>query len=268
MDTRDVGGHRLSYSDRGKGTPLVVVHGVGTPGEVWADDLVEMASDCRVIAYDRRGYGQSEQSPRDWSAHTRDAAALIETLGAAPAVVAGYSGGSIVALELALERPELVAGVVLLDPAFNVKRCKTAGFLRAFGTAQLLRRVRGERRGAEHWMRYVGSYRTGGSAFDRASDDRREKLLANASGIFADFASGGGEHVDEARLARIEVPVTIVEAELSPAFLRRSCDRLRRLMPQAEIVTLEHSGHHIGVDARDDLLRILREAVGVGAAAD
>lgn len=266
MDTLDLDGVRLAFWDQGSGQPFVFVHGVGTSGELWAGDLAPLARDCRLIVYDRRGYGLSSGSPRDWRAHREDAIALIDELGAAPAVLVGYSGGSIVALDLALERPDLVRSLVLLDPAFNLKRCLTPGFVRALAGAQLLRRVRGERRGAELWMRYVASYSTGGSAFDRAPPERRERLLENSPAIFDDFASGGGEHVDEARLADIGVPVTIVEASLSPPFLRRSSERLKRLMPQARTITLADSGHYIGLDAADELLGILREATTATAA--
>lgn len=260
VETLEVHGSPLAYWDEGHGRPLVFVHGVGTSGELWARDLAPLAGDCRLIVYDRRGYGASGASPRDWQAHRKDAVALIEGLDAAPAVLVGYSGGAIVVLDLALERPDLVASLVLLDPAFNVKRCATPGFVRALVGAQLLRRVRGPRRGAAHWMRYVASYSTGGSAFDNAPAERRERLLANAAGVFDDFASGGGEHVDEARLADIRVPVTIVEAGLSPPVLRRSCERLKGLMPRARTVTLADSGHYIGLDAGQELLAILREA--------
>jgi pimeloyl-ACP methyl ester carboxylesterase len=258
--TLELGGVRLAYWEEGSGQPLVFVHGVGTSGELWARDLAPLASDCRVVAYDRRGYGASSDSPRDWRAHRDDAIALIDALGAAPAVLVGYSGGSIIALDLALERPDLVTCLVLLDPAFNLKRCLTPGLVRALASAQLLRRVRGERRAAEHWMRYVASYPSGGSAFDNVPAERREQLLENSAAIFDDFASGGGEHVDESRLAELDMPVTIIEAGLSPAFLRRSCERLQRLLPQARTVTLANSGHHVGVDAPDELLGTLREA--------
>jgi 3-oxoadipate enol-lactonase len=260
VGTLELDGLRLAYWDEGSGQPVVFIHGVGTSGELWAGDLAPLAEHCRLIVYDRRGYGASSASPRDWRAHRDDAVALIEALGAAPAVLVGYSGGSIIALDLALERPDLVQSVVLLDPAFNLKRCLTPGFVRALVGAQLLRRLRGERRGAEHWMRYVASYSTGGSAFDRAPAERRQRLLQNAPGVFEDFGSGGGEHVDESRLAAIGVPVTIIEAGLSPPFLRRSCERLEGLMPQARTVTLADSGHHVGLDAPDELLALLREA--------
>jgi pimeloyl-ACP methyl ester carboxylesterase len=266
VETLELDGLRLAYWEEGSGQPVVFVHGVGTSGELWARDIAPLARDCRLIVYDRRGYGASSESPRDWQAHREDAIALIDALHAAPAVLVGYSGGSIIALDLALKRPDLVASLVLLDPAFNLKRCLTPGFVRALAGAQLLRRVRGERRGAEHWMRYVASYSTGGSAFDKAPAERRERLLENSAAIFDDFASGGGEHLDETRLADIDVPVTIIEAGLSPAFLRRSCERLKRLMPQVRTVTLANSGHHVGLDAADELLAILREATTATAA--
>jgi pimeloyl-ACP methyl ester carboxylesterase len=260
VQTLDVEAGRLAYWDSGTGPPLVSIHGVGTSGELFADDLAALASDCRLIVYDRRGYGASSESPRDWEAHRDDAAALIEKLDARPAVVAGYSGGSIVALDLALQRPDLVAGLVLVDPAFNLRRCLTPDLIVAFARVQILGRLRGERRDAEFWARYVTRYPTGGSAFEKAPEERRLKYLGNAGGLFADFASGAGEHVEERRLAEIAVAVTLMEAKLSPPFLRRSCERLRRLMPQAEVVALEHSGHAVALDARDELVQLLRDA--------
>ena len=146
--------------------------------------------------------------------------------------------------------------LVLLDPAFNVRRCLTPGLIRTVVTAQLLRRLRGDRRGAEVWLRYVT-----GSAFEKAPADRRERLLANAPGIFADLGAGGGEHVDESRFAAIDVPVTLVEAKLSPPFLRRSSTRLKRLIPQAQVIGLDRSGHAVNVDAREEVVTILRDVV-------
>jgi 3-oxoadipate enol-lactonase len=261
MQLIDLDGRRLATWDRGEGTPLLFIHGVGTSGALWEADLADLAADCRVIAYDRRGYGRSSESPRDWGAHREDAAALLERLGAKPAFVVGYSGGATIALDLALHRPDLVRALVLLDPAFNIKRCITPGFIRALVTARLLNRLGRPRRGAEHWQRYVGGYPAGGSAFEKASAERRATLLGNAGAIFADFASGPGDHVPEDRLAAIEIPTTIVDCKLSPPFLRRSCERLRELMPRARAVTLERSGHHVGIDAREELVALLRDLV-------
>jgi pimeloyl-ACP methyl ester carboxylesterase len=80
--------------------------------------------------------------------------------------------------------------------------------------------------------------------------------------VLADLDTGGGEHVDERRLAGIDVPVTIVETELSPAFMHRSVEKLRSVMPQARTVTLEGSSHVAILDARDEVLNVLRTAMG------
>jgi pimeloyl-ACP methyl ester carboxylesterase len=260
MQVADLDGRRLATWDRGEGTPLLFIHGVGTPGVLWQADLADLAADCRVIVYDRRGYGASSESPRDWRAHREDAAALLDKLAAKPAVVVGYSGGAMIALDLALQRPGLVRELVLLDPAVNLMRCITPGLIRHMLTARLLNRLGRPRRGAEHWMRYVSSYPSGGSGFDKSPVERREALLDNAGGIFAD-ADSGLDKVPEDRLGRIELPTMIVDCKLSPSFLRRSSKRLRKLMPQARTATLEESGHHIGIDARDELVALLRDVV-------
>jgi hypothetical protein len=64
----------------------------------------------------------------------------------------------------------------------------TPGFLTTFGMVQISRRIGRHRAAVESWLRYVSSYSTGGSAYDmKTPPERREKLLMNAAGIFADF---------------------------------------------------------------------------------
>lgn len=78
------------------------------------------ARGLRVVAYDARGHGRSEGSRRAadyrWARHAQDLAALIETLGLAPASICGGSMGAGSALLLALHRPELVDRLVLRAP--------------------------------------------------------------------------------------------------------------------------------------------------------
>src|SRR5688572_22603557 len=121
---------RLAYWESGSGAPVLFIHGVATTGELWAGDLEPLAAHCRLIVYDRRGYGRSSESPRSWQAHREDAAALLDRLAATPAVVIGYSAGANIALDLALSRPERVAALVLVDAAFNLTRSITPGLIK------------------------------------------------------------------------------------------------------------------------------------------
>lgn len=256
-----IGDFQFEVWDTGTGLPFLFIHGVGTSGEMWAANLAELAASFRLIVYNRRGYGASSSSPHNWGAHAEDAIALIESLNAVSAVVVGYSAGAIIALDVAVRRPDLISRIILLDPAFNLKRCLTPGFVRTLAAVKLLHWLRRDRSALGHWFRYVSSYPTGGSAFEaKASDMLREQILANANGIFADSASGEADF-DESRLDNISVPVTIVDARLSPPFLRRSSRRLKQLLPQARNVTLENSGHWVALDAHDELLKVLRYAV-------
>ena len=112
----NVGNVRLEVWDGGAGPPLLFIHGVATSGQMWAADLADLAADFRLLVYNRRGYGASSNSPHNWGAHAEDAVALIEKLSASPAVLVGYSGGAIVAVNVALKRPDLIARLILLDP--------------------------------------------------------------------------------------------------------------------------------------------------------
>lgn len=115
-------------------------------------------------------------------------------------------------------------------------------------------------------MRYRLEVKRSGSRADLAgarADERdagRESLLDNAGGLFAAADAGLGE-VPQDRLASIDIPSTIVECKLSPRFLRRSCERLRELTPQARTITLEQSGHHVAIAAREELVALLRDVV-------
>jgi pimeloyl-ACP methyl ester carboxylesterase len=258
MNMLKTGDLQLEYWDEGDGLPIVFIHGVATAGDLWVADLADLARDARLIVYNRRGYGRSSASPRDWREHAPDVIQLVEMLSAYPAMLIGYSGGAMIALDVVLRRPDLVSKLILLDPAFNLKRCLTLGLLRTLATVRWLRRLGRDRRAAECWLRYVSSYSTGGSAFEsKASATRRAQLLANAPGVFADLDSSGGS-IDEDRLRDVTAPVTIIDGKLSPSFLRRSAERLKHLLPQARAISVEKSGHWLALDARAELLDVLR----------
>lgn len=252
----------LWCSDRGTGPPVLVVHGAGSHGPMWASDLEGVTDTYRLIVPTRRGYPGSPPSPRDWSAHTEDMIGVLDSAQIVSAAVVAHSAGCIVALDLALRYPERVERLVLLDPGVCLRSFLTPRFVRAFIRKQLLRALRGERRAAESWFRFVLSYRTGGSAWDRIPEQRREMLLANAGGANADMASGDGSaQIDDERLARLSLPVTVVVAGLSPETLHRSGEYLARTIPNAHRVKLEHAGHALAFDQPDELFSILRTAL-------
>jgi pimeloyl-ACP methyl ester carboxylesterase len=115
----EVEGVRLHYLERGKGAPIVLLHGNGAMIEDWvASGLLHRLSQTnRVIAFDRPGFGHSER-PRStiWTAEAqaRLVARALTELGIEKPLVVGHSWGALVTLALALDNPELASGIVLL----------------------------------------------------------------------------------------------------------------------------------------------------------
>jgi pimeloyl-ACP methyl ester carboxylesterase len=112
--------HRvLRWAEAGSGRPAVVLDAaLGEPGSLaWAGVMPLVAPQARVMAYDRAGIGASDPvSPLTLAVQVDDLAAVAGQAGG-PCVLVGHSWGALLAQLVALRHPELVAGLVLVDPA-------------------------------------------------------------------------------------------------------------------------------------------------------
>jgi pimeloyl-ACP methyl ester carboxylesterase len=117
----------LAYDDRGSGAPVVFIAGHGGPGRTWLPHQVPafLAAGYRCITFDNRGIGATENA-EGFTTQTMvaDTAALIESLGAAPAHIVGVSMGSYIAQELMVVRPELVTAAVLIATRGRLDRAR------------------------------------------------------------------------------------------------------------------------------------------------
>ncbi|MDQ0851395.1 pimeloyl-ACP methyl ester carboxylesterase [Arthrobacter sp. B3I9] len=99
----------------GEGPDVLLIGGLGDTVESWQFQLDGLADRYRLTAFDNRGAGRTAmpEGQPTVEAMADDAAAVLRGLGSPPAHVAGFSGGSIIAQELALRHPELVRSLVL-----------------------------------------------------------------------------------------------------------------------------------------------------------
>ena len=102
---------------RGTGPDVLLIAGLGDPAEAWQSQLDGLADRYRLTAYDNRGMGRTPLPAEPFTVATMadDAAALLRALDVPAAHVAGFSGGSAIAQELALRYPELVRSLVLVS---------------------------------------------------------------------------------------------------------------------------------------------------------
>jgi pimeloyl-ACP methyl ester carboxylesterase len=105
--------------EAGAGEPAVVLEaGAGDGAAAWQRVIPLLAPHVRVAAYDRAGLGGTGPAPglATIDRMVDDLASVITGLGARPCVLAGHSLGGILVQLLAFRQPDLVAGLVLVDP--------------------------------------------------------------------------------------------------------------------------------------------------------
>ena len=157
----------LYYEAVGEGVPILLIHPAGSTASTWGRATKELARIGRVIAYDRRGYARSGGEPaRSVSTHTADAAAILESLRAQPAVVVGTSAGAAIAVDLAVRRPDLVRAVIAHEfPWRFTRHLPPAGRLDRVLPDELSHRARG--RSGQDGRRRPPSVPTGDDALLR-----------------------------------------------------------------------------------------------------
>jgi 3-oxoadipate enol-lactonase len=116
MKTR-IGNRDLAYESYGSGEALVLVHAFPFDGRMWREAARALASRCRVIAPDMRGFGASDLGDGDASIADMadDVAALLDSLGIARASVGGLSMGGYVSLAFAARHGARLQRLILAD---------------------------------------------------------------------------------------------------------------------------------------------------------
>ena len=113
----EVDGRTIAYRRVGSGTPLVCLHGFLCDSRVWRPQLVELADEFDLVAWDAPGAGASSDPPAsfalaDWAICC---AGLLDALRLEPAHIVGLSWGGLLAQELFRLAPERVRSLVLAD---------------------------------------------------------------------------------------------------------------------------------------------------------
>ena len=153
MPHLDVNGARLYYEKEGASDKpaLLLIHAGIASLRMWDPQVPALAHDHFVVRYDTRGFGNTTTDDIEFSDHA-DALAILDHLGVERATVVGCSRGGRIAIDLAVEHPERVAGLVTvgsgpsgfpdteltpeedaisdqMDAAFEAKDWKTLGDL-------------------------------------------------------------------------------------------------------------------------------------------
>ncbi len=118
------------FKEHGSGTPLILVHGLGSSTLDWEYQVPVLSKHYRVISLDVRGHGRSDKPNEKYSiaGFAEDVAALIEHLNLPPVHLVGISMGGMIGFQVAVDYPQLLKSLTIVNssPEVKVKRPKDA----------------------------------------------------------------------------------------------------------------------------------------------
>ena len=238
MLTAKLNGADVHYRDEGprEAPSLVFSNSLGTDLRVWDELIPHLPQGLRLVRYDKRGHGLSEETPGPYAIETLadDAAALISHLGLSRPVFVGLSIGGLIGQSLAARHPATLAGLVISNSAAKI------------GEAQM-------------WQDRIGNIRAGGldsiaaptmerwfsPGFRAAGKDAPwSRMLARQpeAGYIACCEAIAAADL-RADAARLDLPVQLIagghDGATPPEIVRATAD----LIPRARFALIEDAAH-------------------------
>lgn len=261
--TPSVGGVELEYWVKGAGEPVVFLHG-GVLAD-WFGPLADefsKAGSYRLVSYHRPGYGNSTMAsqPITMAGQADCCLALMRHLGLARANLVGHSVGACIALQAALQEPEAVASVALLEPPVMTATADPSPALTVLrATAALWKQ--GDVAGAmDAFMRGIvdPDYER---VLDRALGTWREDALKGTDAFFqTDQPAVQAWRFEQAEAIRVRQPAILFLGENSSRVnaIREPIHRtLLSWLPNAEGHTLEGATHLLPLQEPASLAALL-----------
>ena len=195
------------------------------------------------------------------SVHALDAAAILDALEARPAVAVGTSAGAAIALDLAVRRPDLVRAVVVHETAWRALRHPSPSGLGTLAVMQWLAWRGRHAEAAETLLRWVYSYRDGGSAWDEFPEQWRQAARDNGRAVVADLKATMGSYPRAKDLATITAPVVCTYGSRSRGYMRAITRALARAIPTATVREIDGAAHAVMFDAPGNFVQVIVEAM-------
>jgi len=252
----EFGQSRLYYEVAGAGEPtLILLHGGMLDCTMWDEQFELLARSHRVVRYDASAHGRSILPPEAYWDHA-DLRVLMDHLGIDRAILVGLSMGGRVAIDMALEEPSRVQGVVAISSGLGGYRFGSNFHLNnrkmmiaAWKSGDFDAVVEAFQR---EWT--DGPFR----APDEVDPKVRERVRMMARGTVQSVMEGRSLFPPAIeRLGELDVPMLVVVGELDMPGIHEIADLLVAANPQAELVAIPGVAHMVNLEAPERFNELL-----------
>lgn len=236
MEIIQVNGIELAYTQQGKGTHLILLHGYPLDHHVWDDVIPLLTGTFDVIVPDLRGFGESTtvENPYSMDDFASDIAGLLDHLGIVKTVIAGHSMGGYVALAFARLHPErmrglaLVGSQVLADPPDRKEgRYKSAAEVTEKGIGGI-----------------VEAMTTKFTSDVRLQEFARKSMEAQQPAAYIGALRAMAERQDSTPLlASMKYPVVLIHGDADVLIPIDRAREVKAMLPHAHLVEVPDAGH-------------------------
>jgi CubicO group peptidase (beta-lactamase class C family)/alpha-beta hydrolase superfamily lysophospholipase len=245
----------LAYEEAGQGEPVILLHAHGVDRRMWDDQFALLSKNYRVIRYDMRGYGESD-NPTEWAGftHAEDLRALMDHLGIEKTNLVGLSLGALIAFDFLALHPDRVLSIVAAAGAIHdVERVETETpeereARHARETAAKVAAQAEIRNHGLDWYRKEYLKGVDGATTDPATCRYHLWRMVDDWGVWQKTHIEGYPLLDlsVASLLKREmpkIPILLIVGAHDSVGSKQSSARLAAILPQAQTVFLENAGH-------------------------
>jgi pimeloyl-ACP methyl ester carboxylesterase len=216
-----VNGIEMYYAVYGEGEPVLLIHGGLGHADIWANQVIDLMRDHKVIVADSRGHGRStrDEQPYGYDLMASDYLALLDHLKIDRTALVGWSDGGIIGLDIAMKHPERLTKLFAHAANSTVEGLTpTVGTDPVFGA--YIEKMGGE---YQRLSKTPGEY---------------DAFLAQISRMWESEPAW-----TDAELAAITVPTAIVLGDHDEAITREHTEYLAKTIPGAKLVVLPDASH-------------------------
>ena len=266
MQSVNVNGVDLEYEVIGAGEPVLLVHPIIADGFLPLVRERALADRYQLIRYHKRGWLGSTHTPPPVSIadHVADAAALLDHLGVRPAHVAGHSSGAAVAAQLALDHPEYVHTLMLLEPSL-ISVPSLAAFFEQVEPAFEAYASGDHATALAIFMSAVGGveWTKARALLEHSLPGAVKQAIGDADTFFGIELPALTEWVFGAeQAAKLDLPVlSVVGSKTQPVWVEVA-EFLRSALPQVEQCTIDGAGHLLQIQSPEAVARAMAEFLG------